>query len=176
MDEVAGDDVRAAGRSGEVDAGHAGHRRGRRVGERMHGVLRHGLARCRGDGRDAHDRLPGGGGHPAVRVQARGGKVANGVAGDGVNPSGGDDAANLPGGADTGVVVVEIGHRVARDARAGAAGAEDARDLLARSRGGGRSGGVQAVCGGGAAHGVVADGVRPRRHRDAGERGGDGRG
>ena len=77
-----------------------------------------------------------------------------------VHPGGGDDAANLSGGGGADVVVVEIGHRVARDARAAAAGAEDARDLLAGG-GSGRGGGVEAVRGGGAAHGVVADGVRP---------------
>ncbi len=77
------------------------------------------------------DRLPGGGGHPVVRVRARGGKVADGVAGDGVDPGGGDDAANLPSRLEAGVVIVEVGHRVARDARAARAGAKDARDLLA---------------------------------------------
>src|SRR5205085_2987893 len=96
-----------------------------------------------------------------------------GVASNGVDPGGGDDAANLPGGGGAGVVVVEIGHRVARDARAAAAGAENARDLLAGC-GGGRGGGVEAVRRGGAAHGVVADGVRPGGDLDAGERGGDG--
>ncbi len=82
MDKVACDNVRAAGRTGEVNACYVNRCRGRCVGERMHGVVRHGLARRRGSGGDAIHRLQG----TAVRVQARSGKVADGVAGDGVDP------------------------------------------------------------------------------------------
>ncbi len=168
MDEVAGDDVGAAGRPGEVDACHTHRRRGRCVGERMHGVLRHGLARRGGGITDAKHRLRG----RRDCVPARGGKIADGVAGDGVDAGGGDDAANLSGGGGAVVVVIEIDHGVTRDARAAGAGTENARDLLGGA-GSGRGSGVEAVRRGGAAHGVVADGVRPRCYRDADERGGD---
>lgn len=111
----------------------------------MHDVLRHGLARRAGTRRDAEDRLAGDVGHSGARVPARCGKIR--CPGDGLR-SEGDDTANLPNRRSSDVVVVKIGHRIARDRRATIAGAENTRDPLAAS-GRGRVGGVKAICRGG---------------------------
>lgn len=80
----------------------------------------------------------------------------DGVSSDRIRSAGGDDTPNLAGSVGAGVVVVEIGHRVARDGRALATGDKNACDLLA-GVGDGRVDGVETVGGGGATDDVITD-------------------
>ena len=62
MDQIPRDDSPGgdqAGTRAHVNPGHADCRRARRIGERMHGVLRHGLAAETGGILDATHRLRG---------------------------------------------------------------------------------------------------------------------